>query len=183
MIDLEGFRENVGIILCNNQNRLLWARRLGQDAWQFPQGGIREDESPEQAMYRELREEIGLEVDHVKVLGRTRDWVRYRLPKRLIRHSSHPLCVGQKQIWFLLAFDSDDEGRVRFDITDEPEFDSWRWIHYWQPVREVVPFKRRVYSKVLKAFAPMLFPERFTGRPGDITITRLDVLEDSLPGN
>ena len=176
MIDIEGFRENVGIILCNKQRRLLWARRVGQNAWQFPQGGIRDEETPEQAMYRELREEIGLDQNHVKVLGRTRDWVRYRLPKRLIRHSSLPLCVGQKQIWFLLAFDSNDS-HVRFDMSDEPEFDSWRWIHYWRPVREVVPFKRRVYSKVLKAFAPMLFPDKFPERSGEITITRLGELE------
>jgi len=155
VIDSEGYRLNVGIILRNNEGRLLWARRIGQDAWQFPQGGIAEQESPEQAMYRELREEIGLESRDVSIVTTTSDWVHYRLPKRLIRHHMKPLCIGQKQLWFLLNMECDD-GQVRFDRCGKPEFDHWRWVKYWRPVREVVSFKRRVYAKVLKEFAPIV---------------------------
>src|SRR4030067_3098825 len=84
VIDEDGYRANVGIILCNQSGLVLWARRVGQDAWQFPQGGIRRDETPEQALYRELWEEIGLEPGHVAVIGCTRDWLAYRLPRHLI---------------------------------------------------------------------------------------------------
>ena len=157
MIDSEGYRANVGIILSNAEGRLLWARRIRQDAWQFPQGGIRPDETPEQAMYRELGEEIGLEPQHVRVLGSTRGWLRYRLPERYIRHHQKPLCIGQKQVWFLLRL-TGEERFVRLDLSDKPEFDNWRWVDYWQPLREVVPFKRKVYRKALNELAPLLFP-------------------------
>lgn len=159
MIDSNGYRANVGIILKNAEGSLLWARRIGQDAWQFPQGGITESETPEEAMYRELREEVGLEITHVSIASCTRDWVRYRLPQRLIRRNSQPLCIGQKQIWFLLNLECDDS-LVRFDCCDKPEFDHWRWINYWRPAREVVAFKRRVYTKVLREFAPLVVGDK-----------------------
>ncbi|MGD2118044.1 MAG: RNA pyrophosphohydrolase [Chromatiales bacterium] len=158
MIDSEGFRANVGIILCNDKRELFWGRRVGQDAWQFPQGGINEDETAEQAMYRELKEEVGLDPEHVELLGSTRKWLRYRLPKRFIRHHSTPLCIGQKQRWFLLKVRC-QESDFCLDNFDKPEFDHWRWVDYWQPVREVVFFKRNVYSRALKELAPLLFPE------------------------
>jgi putative (di)nucleoside polyphosphate hydrolase len=158
VIDPDGYRPNVGIILSNREGRLLWARRIGQDAWQFPQGGIHSDETPEEALYRELSEEIGLQPDHVELMGATRGWLRYRLPVRYIRHDTHPLCIGQKQVWFMLRLLSDDRF-VQLDGTDEPEFDEWRWVTYWRPLREVVPFKRRVYECALKELAPLLFPE------------------------
>ena len=91
MIDEDGYRPNVGIILCNKQGDVLWARRIGQDAWQFPQGGIKEFESPEDALYRELAEEVGLQKQDVEVLGSTRGWLRYRLPRRMILNVSHHL--------------------------------------------------------------------------------------------
>jgi putative (di)nucleoside polyphosphate hydrolase len=158
VIDVEGYRANVGIILRNADGKLLWARRIGQDAWQFPQGGIREDETPEEAMYRELFEEIGLDSDDVDVVGRTRDWLRYRLPRRHLRHYSKPLCIGQKQVWFLLNLVA-AESKVHFDATDEPEFDYWRWVDYWRPLDEVVAFKRKVYELALSEFAPLVFPD------------------------
>ena len=158
VIDSEGYRPNVGIILCNNQRRLFWGRRVGQDAWQFPQGGIKPSETPEQAMYRELFEEVGLRPEHVEVVGVTRRWLRYDLPKRFIRKHCEPLCIGQKQRWFLLRARC-KEGDFCLDGSSKPEFDEWRWVKYWQPLREVVYFKRRVYSKALQEFAPILFPE------------------------
>ncbi|MEN8802319.1 MAG: RNA pyrophosphohydrolase [Thiogranum sp.] len=158
MIDSDGYRPNVGIILTNSDGLLLWARRIRQDAWQFPQGGIRTKESPEQAMYRELGEEIGLLPQHVNVLGATRGWLRYRLPERFIRRHQKPVCVGQKQVWFMLRLVS-QERYVRLDLSDKPEFDNWRWVHYWHPLEEVVSFKRTVYKKALNELAPLIFPK------------------------
>ena len=158
MIDSQGYRHNVGIILCNQQRQLFWARRVGQNAWQFPQGGINEDETPEQAMFRELEEEVGLQPHHVELLGVTEDWLRYRLPKRFIRRNCEPVCIGQKQRWFLLKVLC-NETDFCLSHSAKPEFDGWRWVRYWQPVREVVYFKRRVYSRALEELAPLLFPE------------------------
>ncbi|PIE41513.1 MAG: RNA pyrophosphohydrolase [Gammaproteobacteria bacterium] len=158
MIDKEGFRANVGIILANHDGKVLWARRVGQDAWQFPQGGIIDNESLEDALYRELHEEVGLRPGHVKVIGCTEGWLKYRLPKRFLRHRSKPLCIGQKQKWFLLLL-TGDEADVSFDHGDPPEFDDWRWVNYWYPLDKVVSFKRDVYRKALKELAPHLHAE------------------------
>lgn len=158
MIDSDGFRPNVGIILVNGESRVFWARRVGQDAWQFPQGGIRGTETPEEAMYRELHEETGLNPEHVEILGRTRNWLRYRLPRHLVRRRSRPLCIGQKQVWFMLRMLGDESD---FDLghCEHPEFDCWRWVDYWSPAGEVVFFKRRVYLQALQEFAPLLFSD------------------------
>ena len=155
MIDSDGYRPNVGIILCNSQGRLLWARRIGQDAWQFPQGGIKAAETPEQALFRELREEVGLQSHHVKVMGATKGWLKYDLPKRFLRHGSQPLCIGQKQVWFLLRLLGSDAD-VRLDVAERPEFDRWRWVDYWYPLEEVVHFKRDVYRGALEELAPLI---------------------------
>jgi putative (di)nucleoside polyphosphate hydrolase len=157
MIDTEGYRYNVGIVLSNAYFQVLWAKRIGMDAWQFPQGGIQQNESPEQAMYRELREELGLDPDDVQVVASTRNWLRYRLPKRFIRHDSEPLCIGQKQIWYMLKLEADDS-KVNLASSSRPEFDSWIWVDYWKPVREVVPFKRDVYRRALQELAPFMLP-------------------------
>ena len=152
MIDADGFRPNVGIILANGQGRLLWARRVNQDAWQFPQGGIGAGESPEEALYRELEEEVGLTPDTVNVVACTRGWLRYRLPKRYIRKGQQPLCIGQKQKWFLLQMLADDSA-VTVDGHAKPEFDHWRWVNYWYPLTQVISFKREVYRSALKELA------------------------------
>jgi putative (di)nucleoside polyphosphate hydrolase len=158
VIDKDGFRPNVGIILCNDNNEVLWAQRAQHDSWQFPQGGIKVDETPEQAVYRELMEEVGLAPEHVELLGMTSGWLRYRLPKRYLRYGNKPLCIGQKQRWFLLRL-TGSESDVNLTRHDKPEFDDWRWENYWQPAKEIVFFKRRVYEKALHELAPLLFPE------------------------
>lgn len=163
MIDPDGFRPNVGIILSNLQGRLLWARRIGQDAWQFPQGGMRSTETPAEAMYRELAEEVGLGPEQVELIGATRGWLRYHLPKQYLRHSCQPLCIGQKQVWFLLRILCEDQA-VTLDRSDKPEFDDWCWVDYWHPLKEVVSFKRNVYRQALNELAPLLFPEGVPAR-------------------
>lgn len=157
VIDPDGYRPNVGIILCNHQGQLFWARRAGQDAWQFPQGGIDEDESLMDALYRELWEETGLESGQVKIMGCTRRWLRYRLPHWVRRHGSKPFCIGQKQRWFMLRM-TGGESCVCLDGTAKPEFDQWRWVDYWTPVQEVVFFKRRVYLDALNELSRLVYP-------------------------
>jgi putative (di)nucleoside polyphosphate hydrolase len=158
VIDSDGYRPNVGIILSNQDGELLWARRIGQNAWQFPQGGIHSDEMPEEALFRELGEEIGLEQGDVEILAHTRGWLRYRLPDRYIRRNTRPVCIGQKQVWFLLRLVG-DERAVCLNKCDQPEFDCWRWVNYWHPLGEVVAFKRKVYQRALDEFAPLVLPE------------------------
>lgn len=148
MIDSEGFRPNVGIILANTHGQVLWAKRIGHDAWQFPQGGIQNGETPEQALYRELQEEIGLRPEHVRILAQTRGWLRYRLPHRYIRQESDPICIGQKQKWFLLQLTAPSH-EIRLDASAPAEFDHWMWVSYWYPLGQVVSFKREVYRKAL----------------------------------
>ncbi len=156
MIDAEGFRANVGIIICNKQGQVFWARRYGQHSWQFPQGGIDQGENPEQAMYRELHEEVGLKPADVELLGVTRNWIRYKLPKRLIRSGTEPVCIGQKQKWYLLRLVCDEQD-VDVLHSSHPEFDDWRWTSYWYPIRNVVSFKREVYRRALKELLPFVF--------------------------
>lgn len=148
MIDADGYRPNVGIIIVNKEGKLFWGKRLYQDAWQFPQGGVRENETPQQAVFRELKEEVGLEPSDVRVLGRTQDWLTYDLPKHLIRHYSQPVCIGQKQIWFLLGMLSDDD-KINLNTHETPEFEGWSWVDYWVPVQNVVEFKQSVYHQAL----------------------------------
>ena len=177
MLDRDGYRPNVGIILANPRNEVFWGKRVNQHAWQFPQGGIQHGETPVQAMYRELEEEIGLHADHVRILGRTRDWLRYEVPERWMRRGREgaaeparrpvevpPRCAapamaaavhpgrgayrGQKQIWFLLRMVGRDCD-VKLRASGHPEFDAWRWHGYWVPLESVIDFKRDVYRQAL----------------------------------
>lgn len=148
MIDRDGYRPNVGIILCNGKNEVFWGKRVREHAWQFPQGGIKSGESPEQAMFRELKEEVGLDSCHVKILGRTRDWLRYEVPQHWVRRESRALYRGQKQIWFLLRLIGRDCD-VCLRYSEHPEFDAWRWHEYWVPLDAVIEFKREVYRRAL----------------------------------
>ncbi|MGL4807910.1 MAG: RNA pyrophosphohydrolase [Giesbergeria sp.] len=152
MLDRDGFRPNVGIILLNHKNQVFWGKRIRTHSWQFPQGGIDRGESPEQAMFRELHEEVGLMPDHVRVVARTRDWLRYEVPDRYIRRDARGHYKGQKQIWFLLQLLGHDWD-LNLRATDHPEFDAWRWNDYWVPLDVVVEFKRGVYELALTELA------------------------------
>jgi putative (di)nucleoside polyphosphate hydrolase len=160
MLDREGYRPNVGIVLLNARNEVFWGKRVGQHSWQFPQGGIQHGESPEQAMFRELQEEVGLLPEHVQIVGRTRDWLRYDVPEEYLRRQ-HATRVhraayrGQKQIWFLLrlvGLDSD----IQLRASEHPEFDSWRWVPFWIQLDGVIDFKREVYQLALSELARYL---------------------------
>jgi len=150
VLDKEGYRPNVGIILANHRNEVFWGKRVNQHAWQFPQGGIKHGETPQQAMYRELEEEVGLQGCHVRVLGRTREWLRYEVPERWARRAREGAADyrGQKQIWYLLRLVGRDCD-VRLRASGKPEFDAWRWNDYWVPLDAVIEFKRDVYRQAL----------------------------------
>ena len=155
MLDREGFRPNVGIILLNANNEVWWGKRVREHSWQFPQGGIKYGETPEQAMYRELEEEIGLRQEHVRIVGRTRDWLRYEVPDHFIKREVRGHYRGQKQIWFLLRMVARDND-VNLRLTDHPEFDAWRWHDYWVPLDVVIEFKRDVYQRALQELSRFL---------------------------
>ncbi|MBU3669123.1 MAG: RNA pyrophosphohydrolase [Polynucleobacter sp.] len=160
MLDREGYRPNVGIVLLNSRNEVFWGKRVGQHSWQFPQGGIAHGESPEQAMYRELHEEVGLLPEHVQIIGRTRDWLRYDVPEEYLRRQ-HATRIhraayrGQKQIWFLLRFVGVDSD-IQLRATEHPEFDAWRWVPFWIQLDAVIGFKREVYQLALSELARYL---------------------------
>ena len=158
-LDKDGYRKNVGIIVCNEHNQVLWARRSQHDGWQFPQGGIEPRESAREAAFRELHEEIGLKKMDVKLLGSTGKWLRYDVPylnKSRSYRKTRPF-RGQKQRWFLFQLIA-QESRVRLDLSNNPEFDHWQWVDYWRPLEQIVEFKRHVYKEALTQLEPLLNP-------------------------
>jgi len=172
MLDREGYRPNVGIVLLNSHNEVFWGKRVGQHSWQFPQGGIQHGESPEQAMYRELHEEVGLLPEHVQIIGRTRDWLRYDVPEEYLRRQ-HATRIhrtayrGQKQIWFLLrlvGLDSD----IQLRASEHPEFDAWRWVPFWIQLDTVIDFKREVYELARYLSSGLRMQQLAWGTPLDL---------------
>jgi len=159
MLDKDGYRPNVGVILANSRNEVFWGKRVNQHAWQFPQGGMKHGEAPAEAMYRELEEEIGLNSDHVRILGRTREWLRYDVPEQWVRRDWRGSYRGQKQIWYLLRLVGRDCD-VKLRSSPHPEFDAWRWHDYWVPLESVIEFKREVYRLALNELHRYLNADR-----------------------
>ena len=116
-------------------------------------------------MYRELHEEVGLKPEHVQVLGRTRDWLRYEVPERWLRREWRGNYRGQKQIWFLLRLVGRDCD-VCLRASEKPEFDAWRWNDYWAVTQDVVEFKRAVYGQALHELS------RYLGHSADTRARR-----------
>jgi putative (di)nucleoside polyphosphate hydrolase len=172
MLDRDGYRPNVGIILCNAKNEVFWGKRIKEHSWQFPQGGIKAGETPEQAMYRELQEEVGLLPCHVRILGRTRDWLRYDVPTHWIKREWRGSYRGQKQIWFLLRLVGRDCD-VSLRASTHPEFDAWRWNNYWVQLDAVIEFKRGVYQQALSELARFLLHNRTESRRREARYPRL----------
>ncbi len=156
MLDRDGYRPNVGIILVNQHDEVFWGKRVREHSWQFPQGGIKRGETPEQAMYRELQEETGLRPEHVRILARTRGWLRYEVPEKWVRREWRGHYRGQKQIWFLLRLVGRDTD-VDLRASGHPEFDAWRWNEYWVALDSVIEFKRDVYRSALDELSRHLF--------------------------
>ena len=148
MIDEDGYRPNVASVIINKDNKILWAKRVDEDNWQFPQGGIQKGETPEQAMYREVYEEVGLKKNSFEILGRSADWLKYDVPERFVKTYWQGRYKGQKQIWFLLKFIGSDD-LINLNLHDSPEFDDWKWENFWHPLQDVVDFKKEVYSAAL----------------------------------
>jgi putative (di)nucleoside polyphosphate hydrolase len=155
MLDREGYRPNVCIVLVNARNQVFWGKRIREHAWQFPQGGIKAGETPVAAMYRELSEETGLRPEHVEIIGHTRDWLKYDVPRRWVKRQWRDSYRGQKQLWFLLRFVGRDF-QVSLRASHHPEFDAWRWAFYWVPLSSVIPFKRPVYLQALTELSRFL---------------------------
>ncbi len=152
MVDKDGFRSNIAIVISNGRGKVFWAKRIGQRAWQFPQGGIDPGESATQAMYRELHEEVGLEAKDVDVVQQSKRWLRYNIPENLQRKKSVPRCIGQKQRWFFLRLIG-DQNKINFNATGNPEFDAWEWVNFWYPINSIVDFKQNVYRQALAEFS------------------------------
>lgn len=155
-LDEDGYRPNVGMVIFNSKSQVLWARRVRQNTWQFPQGGVNDNETEEEAMYRELYEELGLSQNDVYIAQTSRRYLRYRVPKRMLDDYKDRNYQGQKQKWFLLGLTGDDclERVLKFNNGKHPEFDRCSWVSYWYPLRHVVAFKQEVYRKTLVEFAP-----------------------------
>ena len=179
-IDNHGFRANVGIVLMRDGGELFLGGRRDGRGWQFPQGGVLRNEQPEDALYRELHEEVGLQREDVELLASTSRWLRYRLPHQYVRRRGNPVCIGQKQRWFLLRCLVDDS-RFNFAATAEPEFDQGRWVDYWSPVREVIYFKRAVYVRALQELGDRAFAEGAPPRPDWLTDDMLRSQQPRLP--
>jgi len=183
MLDKDGFRPNVGIILLNHRDEVFWGKRVRQHSWQFPQGGIKPGESPAQAMFRELYEEVGLRPEHVKIVGRTREWLRYEVPEQWMRRELRGSYRGQKQIWYLLRLTGRDTD-VCLRRTDKPEFDAWRWHAYWVPLDAVIEFKRAVYQQALHELSRYLVHgTRRAAPPAPTADTASSPQERSVPAD
>ncbi|KAA0444215.1 MAG: RNA pyrophosphohydrolase [Candidatus Thioglobus sp.] len=152
MIDREGYRANVGMVITNDKRQVLLAKRHQQSGWQLPQGGIDKGENEIDALFRELKEEVGLASEHIDLIAKTPKWLRYELPKNKKNNS----CIGQKQIWFLLKLTS-PEHNIKLDTHSKIEFEDWKWVDYWHPIEAIIDFKKPIYEDMLKALAPVLF--------------------------
>jgi len=150
------YRPCVGVMLVNGAGHVFVGQRIDNDApaWQMPQGGIDDGETPLIAALRELGEETGLPSDAVSVEAETEGWVTYDLPHDLVPRIWKGRFRGQKQKWVLMRFTGSDD-LVNIE-TDHPEFSEWRWLPADQLVDNIVPFKRKVYQQVLTEFQDRL---------------------------
>ncbi len=151
-MNVEKYRRGVGIFLINNKKQLWVGRRSDykNEYWQMPQGGIDNNETPEKAMKRELMEETGLKRNY-EIIGKSKKWLKYKLPKDLINVIWQGKYIGQSQLWFACRFNGSDK-EVDIRNFENPEFCEWKWISPLESLELVVPFKRELYVSVIKEF-------------------------------
>jgi putative (di)nucleoside polyphosphate hydrolase len=150
MSEVLGYRRGVGIMLLNNAARVFVGRRIDTPgAWQMPQGGIDDGETPQQAVLRELEEEVGTR--KAEIVAEAKNWLRYDLPEPLQGRAWGGGYRGQEQKWFALKFLGDD-GDIKLD-RHEPEFEAWRWAARGELLTLIVPFKRKLYESVIAELA------------------------------
>lgn len=157
MADLP-YRPCVGIMLVNRDGKVFVGQRIDNpesDAWQMPQGGIDDGEDPADAALRELREETGLLPDHVSIISRMEEPVRYDLPDELVGKIWRGRYRGQEQVWFLVRLTADDDA-IDIAADDHQEFSVWKWAEPADLPELIVPFKRHVYRQVLEAFRALI---------------------------
>lgn len=158
MLDSRGYRLGVGIIILNASNQVFLGRRRELHAWQFPQGGMLRYETPESAMYRELREETGLQASNVIIVTASKSWLEYQFPEYLMRKFANYRCIGQSQKWFLLRLIKQD-ATIDLFTTTNPEFDAWSWVDWSEPLKRIVFFKQALYQAVMQEFAPFVLQQ------------------------
>ena len=144
-----GYRLNVAMIVLNKDNKVLFCKRRNTENWQFPQGGVDENENIESAMFRELNEEVGLEKNNVEITAVSKNLIYYDIPKNIRSRVLGGKFRGQAQKYFLLKLISGD---VDLNIENTPEFDKHSWVPFWYPLNQVVDFKKEAYRSALIEF-------------------------------
>ncbi|KIE04336.1 RNA pyrophosphohydrolase [Candidatus Jidaibacter acanthamoeba] len=148
------FRYGVGIMLINNENKVFVGQRVKEssEAWQMPQGGIDEGENPDQALMREVLEEIG--TDNIEIIAGSSDWYQYNIPEQFIPLWWGGKYIGQKQKWYLAKFlGNDSEININTEI---PEFINWKWVDVEELPELIVSFKKKLYQDLVEEFKPII---------------------------
>tara|TARA_B100001123_G_C15191735_1_gene979671 strand:+ start:635 stop:1129 length:495 start_codon:yes stop_codon:yes gene_type:complete len=145
------YRRCVGIMILNDKNEILVGRRIDHPSgyWQMPQGGIDKNEIPEEAVWREMMEEVG--TNEVELISTSSKWFTYNIPKDTLKTLPWgEKYIGQTQKWFVFRLIGDDS-KINIE-TENPEFSEWKWANFDSIADSIVPFKREVYKKVLNEF-------------------------------
>ena len=145
------YRKCVGIMILNKNDEILVGRRIDHPSgyWQMPQGGIDKDELPEESVWREMMEEVG--TNKAELIHKSSQWLNYQIPKDTLNTLPWgKKYIGQSQKWFVFRFLGKDSD---IDVeTENPEFSDWKWSNHISLINNAVPFKRDIYTKVLKEF-------------------------------